>query len=195
MKHLGNTIQFSGLGKNSGNHLKRLGAILLSVGLLTACSTKISTDTSGASLTDTTSTNNTNTYDYNTDYTGSDTSTPTVDTSTVTNTTTTSSGYTGPIRCYISRQGGYYYTGMPIAWEFGTDTGEPLEVINITSNVPWTTQPQFPIAPSFTISFQSTGWKTLSFLVRSATDPSRVCNGGRAVQDRIYINYGYYGWW
>ena len=197
MKHLGNTNRLTGFNQNSRSNLKRLGAILLSVGLLTACSTKIATDTSGASVSDLNTTGTTD-YDYTNDFsdTGTDTSTPTVDTSTPTNTTTspTTPNYTSPIRCYISRQGGYYYTGMPVAWEFGTDTGEELEVINITSSVPWTTQPQFPIAPSFTISFQSSGWKNLSFTVRSRSNPSRVCNGGRAVNDRIYINYGYYGW-
>ncbi len=191
MKHFRNTVSAVEFSANSKSNLKRLAAIMLSTALLSACSTKISTDTSGASVAN--QTGSSNEYDYNTDYSddGSSINTPQIDTNPTTPTIPVS-GVSAPIRCYVYRPGGYFYVGQPVPWEFGTDTGEELEVVNITSNIPWTQPPTYPIASNFTITFHSPGVKRLSFTVRSKLDPSRVCNAGRPVNDQIVVNSSWY---
>lgn len=184
-------IRFESFRK-SLSHPRWLAAFSLTFVLLSACSTKIQTDTSGASVG--TGGDLTNNQNYSTDNSGNGSSTYTPNLTNnypLPNSAGTSVTNTTPLNCYISRPGGYFPVGMPIPWQFGTDSGEALEVVFIGADEPWVTQPNYPLPASFSIYFRSPGVKKLSFLVRSQSDPNRYCNQGYRIYDQVVINPGY----
>ena len=172
-------------------HFRHLASIALVAVLLTACSTKIETDTTGATVA--TGGDLTNNQDYTYDQSGDGSSLYTPDDMTdytIPSTTTTTTNST-PLSCYIYRPGGYFPVGMPIPWKFGTDTGDELEIVAIGAQEPWVTEPTYPLPAEITIYFNKPGTKKLSFLVRSKAEPNRYCNQGYRINDQVYINPGY----
>ncbi len=216
-------MKYSRTSKNGFGNLAIARAALLVSLVLTACSTRVQTANELTQSTGTPSTQQTpytqvppSTPNYT--IPGGNTTNVPIDTGTSTGTSTgtgtgiesgtgtstgTSTG-TGnpyppyslqPLQCELVREGGTFWTNQGIYWTINTNTGEPLQVIDIILSHSWAEAQIRFFSDSFGMAFSTAGEKWIQFYFRSASDPSRKCNGGQPLVDHLYVNsnggYGY----
>jgi len=177
-------------------------ALLASL-VLTACSTRVETENELTQSTGTPSTSQ-NPYTYvppsTPTYTipNDDTTTVPIDTGTGTGSGTGTGYYyppatTQPLECELVREGGTFWVGQGIYWTLNTNTGEPLQIVDVILSHSWAQAQIAFFSDSFGMAFSTAGEKWIQFYFQSASDPSRKCNGGQPLVDHIYVNGNGYG--